>query len=117
MFIPHYSEEPCFQIQTYIDNFLQQFLLDQGVVYVCKYYFSYLSYLICDTNRCLKFSKDTYNFTLQHRRESFLALLCGTYQSRLRTLEFLPQEFTTPTHLHSITNTATHFTDLGRMEG
>ena len=66
---------------------------------------------------------------LQHRRESFalciITLLCGTYQPRLCTLELLPKEFnggsliirTTSTHLRSINNSATHFTDLGRMEG
>ena len=70
----------------------------------------------------------THNFTLQHRRGSFalciIALLCGTYQSQLCAIELLPKEFTggspairtTPTHLRR-TNTATHFTNLGRMEG
>ena len=65
---------------------------------------------------------------LQHRRESFtvciIALLCGTYQSAVCTQTLAEGVYlggsltirTTPTHLRN-NNTATHFTDLGRMEG
>ena len=72
---------------------------------------------------------DAHNFTLQHHRESFTlcvkALLYGTYQLRLCALELLLNEFTgginddphNSTHLRGINNTATHYTDLGRIEG